>query len=159
MEGPAARAKFIARIIGFHVLRQIIELHVAASYHHLRVGVVLDVVRAEPRVLVADIHVAIRVEDSAGLLLLVCFEGGFASSRGEPERSFRADLGEDPRGSGENHIKQGSEARELAKFLRKLHAKNRLEMKVEPNMRLPLPQSQDFIEQNFPGQKIRGVVC
>ena len=96
MEGPAARAKFIARIIGFHVLGQIIKLHVAASYHHLRVGVVLDVVRAEPRVLVADIDVAIRVEDSAGLLLLVCFEGGFTSCRGEPERSFRANLGEDP---------------------------------------------------------------
>ena len=89
MKCAAAGAQFVTRVVCFHVLRQVIELHIAARDDHLRFVVVFDVVGAEPRVLVAHVHVAVGVENLPDLPLLIRFERGFASARKRRERLLR----------------------------------------------------------------------
>ena len=89
VECAAAGAQFVAGVVCFHVLRQVIELHIAARHDHLRFVVVFDVVGAQPRVLVTHVHVAVGVVDFPDLPLLVRFERGFASTRKRRERLLR----------------------------------------------------------------------
>ena len=92
MKGAAAGAQFVARVVGFHVLRRVIELHVALRDDDLGFAVIFDVVGAKPRVLVAHVHMAIGVEDFPYLALLVRFERGLAPARERRERFLRGGL-------------------------------------------------------------------
>ena len=64
------------------MLGQIIELNVALGVHYSRFTVVFGVVGADAVVLVANVDVAIGVENFAYLALLIGFEGGDTSSFG-----------------------------------------------------------------------------
>jgi len=92
VKSSVAGAQLVARIIGFHVLRQVVELHVSARQHHLRIGIVFNVIRAQSGILVADVHVPIRIRNPADLFLLVRLDRGFASAGGKPERRLWAAL-------------------------------------------------------------------
>ena len=81
MKRAAAGAKFVAGVVGFHVLRHVIELHIAACDHDLGFIVVFHVIGAQPRVLVVHVHMAVGVEDFADLALLVRFQRGLAAGR------------------------------------------------------------------------------
>ncbi len=76
MKRPLPGFQFVDRVVGFDVLRHVVELHVAAGFRHLRVFVVLDVIGAQARVVVQQIDVAIGIVDAANLALLVGFEAG-----------------------------------------------------------------------------------
>ena len=89
VKSAAAGAQFVARVVGLHVLRHVIELHVAARDHHLGFAVVFHVVGAKPRILVAHVHVAIGIEDFPDLALLVRFERGLAAGRERHQRLLR----------------------------------------------------------------------
>ena len=73
---PRPVFSFVAGVRGFHVLGEVIELHVATRDDHLRLFVVFDMVRAQASVLVTDVHFAIGVKDLAYLALLLGFERG-----------------------------------------------------------------------------------
>src|SRR5579864_4677089 len=74
-----AGLQFVSQVVRFDVLGQIVELNVSRSVHYSCFAVVFSVVGADAVVLVANVDVAIGVENLAYLALLIGFQGGDAS--------------------------------------------------------------------------------
>ena len=79
MKPSAARAQFVLGVVCLNVLRQIVELHVAARDDDIGFLVPLHVIGAQAHIFVAQIHVAVRMVDLADFsALTVCLERDFA---------------------------------------------------------------------------------
>jgi hypothetical protein len=160
MEGAAAGAQFVPRIVRFDMLRRVIELNVASRLDHLRLAVVFDVVGAKPRVLVTDIHVPVGIEYFPGLPLLIRFERGFSAGRQALERPGRSVLSLERVRRRQDNREQRCAKSESADRFRESGFRHRLESakkRTEPNTRLPLPQSRHHSVR--PGSAGAGLVA
>ena len=82
MKTSTAGPQFVSGVVRLDVLCQIIELNISAGRHNLRFAIVFHVVGAKPRIFIANVHMAVRVKDFAGLALLIGLERRLAADGG-----------------------------------------------------------------------------
>ena len=59
LKDPVPRADVVVRFGGFEILAVVVQAHVAGGHGFVRPVVVFDVVGAQPRVRVANLHIAV----------------------------------------------------------------------------------------------------